>query len=292
MNAGDPALFANHVAWVTVMLASRGTPPEDLERHLVDTRAVVRDALDGEAGDMAVAYIDAGLTQLPLVPTVLPTHLADDAPLVDLARAYLDALLQGDRQLACRMILDAVASGIRVQDIYLHVFQSTQHEIGRLWQLNQISVGQEHYCTAATQLVMSQLYPHIFASPKHAGRLVSTCVSGDLHEMGIRVVTDLFEMDGWNTYYLGANMPADAVLDTVVRRHAQVLAVSATLAFHLRAVSELIDKVRSRPECDGVKILVGGHPFRIAPALWRKVGADGTASSAHEAIAMANLWIS
>ena len=178
-----------------------------------------------------------------------------------------------------------------MKDIYLHVFQATQHEVGRLWQLNEINVGQEHYCTAATQLVMSQLYPHIFTSGKHVGTLVATCVAGDLHEMGIRMVTDFFEMDGWNTYYLGANTPAQAVLDVVVHRRAQVLAVSATISLHLRAVSELIEKVRARPECQALKIIVGGYPFRVAPELWRKVGADGWASSVDEAIEMANRWI-
>jgi len=291
MNAGDPALFANYVAWVKVMLGARGIPSEDLVRHLANTRAVVGDALGGDAGTMAAAYIDVGLAQLPSLPVLTPTHLADDEPHVALARAYLGALLRGERQLASRMILDAVESGVPVKDIYLHVFQATQHEVGRLWQLNEINVGQEHYCTAATQLVMSQLYPHIFTSGKHVGTLVATCVAGDLHEMGIRMVTDFFEMDGWNTYYLGANTPAQAVLDVVVHRRAQVLAVSATISLHLRAVSELIEKVRARPECQALKIIVGGYPFRVAPELWRKVGADGWASSVDEAIEMANRWI-
>lgn len=32
-----------------------------------------------------------------------------------------------------------------------------------------MSIAEEHYCTAATQLVMSQLYPFVFASEKNAG---------------------------------------------------------------------------------------------------------------------------
>ena len=90
----------------------------------------------------------------------------------------LRLLLRGNRQAASQLILTAVARGVTVKDIYLHVFQRTQYEIGRLWQINRISVAQEHFCTAATQLIMSQLYPHIFRTERVGRRLVATCVGG------------------------------------------------------------------------------------------------------------------
>jgi MerR family transcriptional regulator, light-induced transcriptional regulator len=110
---------------------------------------------------------------------------------------------------------------------------AVQYEVGRLWQVNEISVAQEHYCTAATQLVMSQLYPQLFASEKTAGTLVAACVAGDLHEIGLRMVTDFFEMAGWNTFYVGSNMPTEEIVDTLVLRRADVLGISATISSHL-----------------------------------------------------------
>lgn len=288
MDAGNPALFANYIAWAKVMLGKRGIPAGDLARHLETTRAVVGPALAGEAGDLAVEYLNAGLARLPSLPTDLPTCLIPDAPQAELARAYLGALLKGERHIASRLVLDAVTAGVPVKEIYLHVFQTAQYEVGRLWQVNEISVAQEHYCTAATQLIMSQLYPHVFASEKGAGTMVATCVAGDLHEIGVRMVTDFFELDGWNTFYLGASMPNQSVVDTVVQRHAQVLCISATISSHLHAVGELIAKVRADARCQGVKILVGGYPFLVAPELWRKLGADGSAPNAQAAITLAN----
>src|SRR5947208_2720790 len=95
-------------------------------------------------------------------PGDLPTLLEGDDPLTELARQYLRALLAGERQGASRLILDAVKAGVPVRDIYLHVFQRCQQEAGRLWQVNRLTVAQEHYATAATQLIMAQLYPHVF----------------------------------------------------------------------------------------------------------------------------------
>lgn len=218
--------------------------------------------------------------------------MSEDQPFSDLAHAYLAALLGGERQRASRLVLDAVEGGRGVQEIYLGVFQPCQHEIGRLWQMNQISVAQEHYCTAATQLIMSQLYPYLFASARIGRTLVATCIAGDLHEIGVRMVSDLFELHGWDTFYLGANTPVQSIVEAVREQQADVLAISATITPHLKSVQELIQAVRSAPDCATVKILVGGYPFRIVPELWRQLGADGCAQDATTAVDLANRLVS
>jgi methanogenic corrinoid protein MtbC1 len=287
MSAETPALFGNYVAWAKVMLGKRNIPVEDLARHLELMRTVLRETLAGDSGAVAAEYVSAGLAQLQSFPADLPTSLPDNALHAGLAVQYLAALRKGERHVASKLVLDAAVAGTPVRELYLHVFQAVQYEVGRLWQTNQITVAEEHYCTAATQLIMSQLYPYVFASEKTGGTLVATSVAGDLHEIGIRMVTDFFEMDGWNTYYLGANTPAQAVVDAVVQHQAQVLAISATISSHLRGVEELIRLVRAHPACRDVKILVGGYPFIVAPDLWKRLGADGTAANAEEAITLA-----
>jgi methylmalonyl-CoA mutase cobalamin-binding domain/chain len=192
--------------------------------------------------------------------------------------------------LASQLILKAVQEGTDVKDIYTHVFQATQHEIGRLWQTNQISVAQEHYCTASTQIIMSQLYPYVFTSEKVGRRLVATCIGGELHEIGMRMVADFFEMEGWDTYFLGANAPNESIVKAISDQRAQVLGVSVTMTFHVHLLSALIEMVRTAFG-DQVKIFVGGYTFNIAPDLWKKVGADGYAPNAQQAILLANRLI-
>ena len=138
-------------------------------------------------------------------------------------RAYLEALLGGDRQTASRLLLDAVESGTPLKDIY-QVFQRSQYEIGRLWQMNKITVAQEHYCSAATQLIMSLLYPRVFNTERIGRTLVAACVQGDLHEIGMRIVANFFELEGWGTSYLGANMPTSGIVDALVQRRPDALA--------------------------------------------------------------------
>ena len=278
--AGRSALFVDYVAWAKIVLSSRGIPVQDLAENLEACRHSLVEVLPRDQAAIAEQYILDSLSCLPLLPVTTPSYLSADRPLADLARRYLDALLRADRREASQMVMDAVHRGIPVRDIYLHVFQRSQYEIGRLWQSNQISVAQEHLCTAATQLIMSQLYPVIFGTERKDRRIVAACVGGDLHEIGIRMVADFFEMAGWDTFYLGADVPSASIVQTVIDRQAHVLAVSATLLTHVGSVAELIAALRSNRACGEVIILVGGHPFNVAVDLWRTVGADGYAADA------------
>jgi MerR family transcriptional regulator, light-induced transcriptional regulator len=286
--AGRSALFMDYVAWAKIVLSSRGIPVQDLAKNLEACCHTLADVLPSDQAAIAQQYILDSLSYLPALPTTTPSFLISGRPLSDLAQKYLDALLRASRREASQMVMDAVDRGTSVRDVYLHVFQRSQYEIGRLWQSNQISVAQEHLCTAATQLIMSQFYSFIFRTERKNRRAVAACVGGDLHEIGIRMVADFFEMDGWDTFYLGADVPSDSVVQTVIDREAHVLAVSTTLLTHIGSLAELIAAVRSNRACVELRILVGGYPFNVATDLWREVGADGYAADAVQAVDLAD----
>jgi|GEM_PF-2079649 len=54
--------------------------------------------------------------------------------------------------------MEAFDSGVTIEDIYLHILEPAEKELGRLWLEKRITVGQEHFTSAVTQLVMSLLY--------------------------------------------------------------------------------------------------------------------------------------
>ena len=211
----------------------------------------------------------------------------ENSPLSDLAARYLDALLHGRRDDAGRLIFSAVETGTSVKYVYREVFQPVQYEIGRLWQTNEVSVAQEHYVTAATQLIMGQLYPYLPMAARNGNRVVVTCVGGELHEIGARMVADLLEMEGWDSYFLGANTPLASILSAVAEREADILAVSVTIHYNVEAARKLIGEVRRSADAASLKILIGGRPFLVAPNLWSTVGADAFAPDAEQAAAAA-----
>jgi methanogenic corrinoid protein MtbC1 len=284
LQADDPALFCEYLAWVKVLFAGLKFPEHVLTKTLDCTRQILAEKLSGEELARTLEFLDLGIHSLGDAPLAIPPFIAGNTPLDELARKYLEALLSGDRRRASGLILDSVQEGVSIKSIYSQVFQRSQRELGRLWQTNQISVAQEHFCTAATQMVMSQLYPYIFTGERKGQRLVAACVGGELHEIGARMVADFFEMAGWDTHFLGANMPTDGIIKTVAERRTDVLALSATMTFHIGKVTDIITSLRASGASPRTRVLVGGYPFNLSPDLWMRVGADGYAADADTAV--------
>ncbi|RDV16504.1 cobalamin-binding protein [Pontibacter diazotrophicus] len=290
--ASSQALFKNYVAWAQEKLAARNIPASDLAVNLNCVKEILAQRLPIENYVIAAKYMNSALLQLEKKVTRQSSYLEEDAPLSSLASQYMNLLLEGDRGAASKLILDEVDAGTSVKAIYMHVFQPVQYEIGRLWQQDKLTIAQEHYCSAATQLIMSQLYYKVVGSEKNHHKVVAACVEGDMHEIGIRMVSDFLEMEGWHTYYLGANMPKSSIIKTLHEQKPDLLLLSATMTYHLHAITELITAMHTDPDLQHIKVMVGGHPFNIAPGLWKEIGADGYANDASDALEQANRLVS
>lgn len=279
----DATLFADYVAWAKVMLASRGVGASDL----VDNLQEIRTALLARDLDAATAVVDTSLAALTSMPAEIPSFLARQGKFSDEARNYLRDVLAGRRMSAEAILEKLTAQGASLQDLYLEIFEPVQHEIGRLWQLNEISIAQEHFCTAAVQRSISGLYSKLFGGGAGRRRVVAACAGRELHEIGLRMVTDLLELNGWDTVYLGANIPIESVVSTVAEAPTALVAISVTITPHLASARELIDALRAHPGTRHVPVIAGGYPFRLSDAIAARIGADAWAANASEAVSRA-----
>jgi len=105
--------------------------------------------------------------------------------------------------------------------------------------------------------------------------------------MGLRMVSDFLEMDGWDTYFLGGNLPSGEIKAAALEYRAHLLGLSVSITANISRVQEVIELCRQDRELDELKIIVGGYPFSVEPDLWRRVGADGYARDAGEALKIA-----
>lgn len=208
-------------------------------------------------------------------------------PLSKDANAYLKHLLQIDRLKAEEYIENLIQAGMPLNDIYVHVLQPALYEVGNLWHTNQISVGMEHYCTAMTQYIMSKMYSKIFSEKRNGKKMLACAVGSELHEVGIRMVTDLFALDGWDTIFLGSNLPNEEIIKIGIEFQPDIIALSITMPYHVSKLIETIDSIRKEPALAKTKIMVGGLPFHNNEELVRKVNADGYANDAVEGLKVA-----
>lgn len=284
------SIFVEYAIWTNQLLISCGGDSLDFRACLLAIDTQIEESGRGDWVKLARHNLAEGLRQLEIVQPVAQTYLSPDNPYLALANAFLNDCINLRRNEALEGIQNAIQRGISVKDVYFQVITPVMHELGRLWHLNKITIGLEHYCTAVAQMAMAQLFPLLFDGAAKKRRLVSACVPGELHEIGARMVSDMFELHGWDTVFLGADVPVDSVVDVIVRHNASVLAISVTMGANLSAVSCLMDAVRASSASAKVKILVGGAAFNVDNALWQRLGADGWAADAQVAIELADGW--
>jgi methanogenic corrinoid protein MtbC1 len=199
-------------------------------------------------------------------------------------QTYLGHAVAGRHEHAVRHVLDLADQGMPVGDLLVDVIAPAQYELGRLWERGVVNIAQEHIATAVTQITMSALHPRLFGGPRVGSTLVAATPPGDAHEVGLRIVTDLLQLNGWDTRYVGSSCPVPDIIEAVLTSGASLLLLGVSMTAHLPGLRSAVEAVRADPRCDHVRVMVGGEPFRHAPMLGEWVGADLAASTAVEAV--------
>ncbi|MEJ6950822.1 cobalamin-dependent protein [Natronospora cellulosivora (SeqCode)] len=204
-----------------------------------------------------------------------------------IAEKYLEVLLSAKKDNTYQFIEKILSEGANIESIYQDIFEPALKKIGYLWETNQINVADEHIFSNIITEHMAILRKE-FAKKTDDNKptILALAVSGEQHNIGLMMVRDMFELNGWNTYYLGTNTPASSVIKAIKEYRPKIIALSITMDFFLDTAKNLINTIRNDNECNKVKIMVGGAPF--SKHSWKEIGADGYAKNAGEAVDLAN----
>jgi methanogenic corrinoid protein MtbC1 len=187
--------------------------------------------------------------------------------------AYLAALLARDQRGARAVVAEALADGASPEDLYLQVFQPALQEIGHRWALGDLSVADEHLATAVTHQLLDEVSPRMRTVPWGGRLAVVSSTPDEQHALGVRMVADFLEADGWEVLQLGAATPADDLVALVEREAPDMVALSTTTPRSLPGIADVLQQLRCahpRP-----LIVVGGQfwtPEAARTAL--ELGAD------------------
>jgi methanogenic corrinoid protein MtbC1 len=172
---------------------------------------------------------------------------------------YLDALLDGNRAKCHTMVQSLIDTKTDVRDIYLNLFKRSLYEVGELWQDNKISVSHEHLATALTESLMNLVYPLLFSAEHINKTVIVSCSYLELHQVGAKMIADVFELNRWHAYFLGANTPVEDLITMIDEVQPNVIALSVSIYFNIPALESTIRSIRLKhPE---LPIIVGGQAF-------------------------------
>jgi len=193
--------------------------------------------------------------------------MAQPAPAAQAARnaeyqGYLQALLAGDRR-GCQDVVEHwLAADTHVRVLYEELFRRSLYEVGTLWEQGRVSVATEHLATAISEGLLNLVYPALFNQPRVGLAAVVACSANEYHQIGGKMVADVFELHGWRGYFLGANTPLRDLLALIREKQPAAVALSLTVHFNFDALLNFISAIRTA--FPRVTMLVGGQAFQHA----------------------------
>ncbi len=175
-------------------------------------------------------------------------------------KRYTENLIAGDRN-RCAAVVDALLSaGVAIKTIYQDLIQRSLYEVGDRWERNLITVASEHLATAVTEGLMNRIYAHIALPPANGRKVVIASVENELHQVGGKMVADTFEMHGWDSDYLGANVPTSDLANFIEDIRPDMLGLSLSVYMHMAVLKTMLDHLTRRfPK---LPIIIGGQAFR------------------------------
>jgi MerR family transcriptional regulator, light-induced transcriptional regulator len=210
------------------------------------------------------------------------TRTANDQDAQQRQWRYTQALLNGRDQAAFQILEEMVLVRPPLGDVYLNLITPALVGIGQLWCDGKIGVGLEKL---ASQLVLKHMerLRGMYSSDRQRlpPRILVSCVEGEQHCIGARMVADLFLIEGWSVDFLGADVPTTALLETIKIRQPQLVALSVRTSIGLEHASRVLDELST----DGSKILLGGQA--IIRNEWPQDGRCAIARDAVEGVEIA-----
>jgi MerR family transcriptional regulator, light-induced transcriptional regulator len=287
LEAGDCSLFTESLSWSRSAMQARGLGIEYLDSSLDELKLAIIKNLTKELSTAAVNYIDeAAETLAQTTHHTFDSQLDAGLPLDMLALQYVKTVVAGNVLPGMELIQDAIKHGVSIADAYLRVLLPAQQEVGRLWHLNALSISEEHLVSHTTQRLMALLANQANRKTDNGYTALAGAVEGNVHDIGIRAIAYLLEIEGWRTIFLGSDIPQEEISNTIETYEADVLLLSVALTSQLPTTTESIKKIKKN--CDyPVKILVGGNGLSSSNDLWSEIGADGYASDANAALEVA-----
>lgn len=281
--APAPELFGDVVNWYRVALQHRGVANGYLESSLLAMQETLRRELpDGSESVLAASFQEAqrAASGPPVVP---PSPIEHPSPYARTAQRFLLAVLEGNGDDALEVVERALADGATLVDVHDSVLLPVLQEIGRMWLLGEAPIADEHFASQMAAQVLVMLQRRIPKPPADAKHAVTFAVQGNLHDLGIRIVSQRLQLAGFRVTALGADMPASDLPWAVADRQVDLLAVSATMLLHLGHARAVVE-VRNRQMPSRPPVLLGGAPFARLPDLHVRLGADAGAADPAAAV--------
>ena len=195
-----------------------------------------------------------------------------------------DAIINLDKENALKLANRAISEKMDLLEVVEKGFGKGIRKIGDLWDEGEIFLPELMLGGNIMQDAMKILIPHLKeqSTKLSLGTVVIATIEGDIHSIGKTIVGTMLSANGFEVYDLGADVPAEKIVEEAIKYEADFIGVSALLTTTMTGQKKVIDILLERNLRDKFKVILGGAP--VSRSWVEECGADGYADNAVSAV--------
>lgn len=195
-----------------------------------------------------------------------------------------DAIVSLNRDKAIGFTKKAIEENMNLLEVVEKGFGAGIRRIGDLWEEGEFFLPELMLGGNIVQESMEILLPYLKANKEDiiSGKVVIATIEGDIHSIGKTIVATMLSANGFEVYDLGADVPAEKIINTALEKKANIIGVSALLTTTMIGQKKLIEILEHRGIREKFKVILGGAP--VTETWVNECQADGYADNAIEAV--------
>ncbi|BBB49765.1 cobalamin-dependent protein [Pelolinea submarina] len=209
--------------------------------------------------------------------------------------AIQQTLIEGNVETAETAARAALEAGVDAQTILNEGLMRGADIVGQQFEAGEVFLPQLMFTARALKAAMAIITPELkrlsaesgISSSK--GRVVLATIQSDIHDIGKNIVSTMLTTGGFEVIDLGVDVPIKRIISTALDEGADIIGCSAMLTTSMPFMSDLIKTLEAMGQRERFKVMIGGAS--VTPAYAERIGADGTAANAVQALQLARQFM-
>ena len=138
--------------------------------------------------------------------------------------------------------------------------------------------------------ISAEVKPYFEGSQEieRGAKVVVGTVKGDIHDIGKDIVVFMLDVNGFEVYDLGIDVPPETFVEKIGEVKPAVVALSGFLTLSYDSMKATVDAIEAAGLRDGLKIMIGGGT--VDDQVRKFAGADAFGLDAMAAVSLVKEW--
>ena len=207
-----------------------------------------------------------------------------------MAKDLIKALADLKEKEALKIVEDRLSAGEEAMKI-LDDAKRAVEIVGKRFSDGQYFIPDLVYSGEILKSITDMVKPKISkgAEVKRLGKVIIGTVAGDIHDIGKDIVVFMLDVNGFEVFDLGIDVPVQKFVDKIKETGSKVVGLSGFLTLAFQSMKDTVEAIKKAGLRDKVKIMIGGG--QIDDQVRSFTGADAFGKDAMVAVKLAKGWI-